>query len=93
MFYVLYSAVWTIEYQYSDNRRDMKYVDFATSAWMFAIIAGFFMLESALVSAVSKKLGGDMEAGQEAIDKLKKIVTAQVIQTFLQSIFMSLQSF
>ena len=54
----------------------MKYVDFSTSAWMFAIIAGFFMLESALISAVSKKLGGDTEKGADAIDKLKKIVTA-----------------
>ena len=90
MFYVIYSAIWAVEYQLSDNSRDMKYVDFATSAWMFAIIAGFFILESSLIAAVSKKLDGDMEKGADAIDKLKKIVSAQVIQTFLQSIFMSL---
>ena len=83
VFYVLYSAIWTVEYQYSDNRRDMKYVDYATSAWMFAIIAGFFILESSLIQAVSKYLGGDMEAGADAIDMLKKIITWQVIQTFL----------
>ena len=71
----------------------MKYVDFATSAWMFAIIVGFFVLEGSVIAAVTKKLGGDEKPGKKATDILKGIVTWQVIQTFLQSIFMSLQSF
>ena len=68
-----------MEYRASDVARDMKYVDFATSAWMFAIIVGFFVLESSLIAAVRKMLGGGEDAGEEAINILKSIVTWQVI--------------
>ena len=92
IFFGLYSVYWGTFYVISKDKRNLAWVDFATSAWFAVLVIAYIIQGMRLIKSIQKMVEyQEDENPAPGVGKITTIITLIVISTFLRMIFVSLQ--
>ena len=93
IFFALYSCYWATFYFVSLDKRNMIWVDFATSAWFAVLFVAYIVLGTRLIKAINKMTGHQEDDTKNApgVTQIVTIISLMCVSIFLRMVFVSLQ--
>ena len=93
IFFILYSCYWATFWNFSMDKRNLSWIDFATSAWFGVLIIVYIYLGTRLIKAINKMTQHEEDDPKNApgVTQVVTITSLMSAAMFLRMIFVPLQ--